>query len=79
MLQICGEKGPVIAKVHMPPHTIPGQQAYFQKGRTPQCNHQGGHTVIQPKEHPPVISPQHAAHGGAQRSQPPPQGGGQLL
>ncbi len=62
-----------------PPHTIPGQQTYFQKGRTPQCNHQGEHTVIQPKEHPPVIGPQHAAHGGAQHSQPPPHSGGQLL
>ena len=33
----------------------------------------------QPKEHPPVIGPQHAAHGGAQHSQPPPHSGGQLL
>ena len=62
-----------------PPHTIPGQQTYFQKGRTPQRDHQGGHTVIQPKEHPPVIGPQHVAHGGAQHSQPPPHSGGQLL
>ena len=64
---------------YLPPHTIPGQQTYFHKGHTPQRDHQGGHTVIQSKEHPPVIGPQHAAHGGAQHSQPPPHSGGQLL
>ena len=57
-----------------PPHTIPGQQAYFQKGRTPQCNHQGG-THGYPVQRTPASNKPTARRTRQRTAQPAPTAG----